>query len=465
LLIAFFAIIIWYYTQSQWVSDICYNVVVMAGISTVLFNANPLLRFDGYYLLSDVLGIVNLYGKGQAWFGDRLRHLMFGFPLDQDICSKSELRLVATYGLCSFAWRIILSASLLLVASTLLGGAGLVLAAIGGVFWIWMPLTQNIKKVQMAAQSHPINRTRMAFVTAAFSGLVLFCFVGWQAPAVTRAPAIIQFRDEQIIRAAADGFVREINVNDCQAVKQGQLLVRLENPELVHELRVLTQSFESAKIQSRIHSQRDEISLQQSQLAKIGSIQQQIDEMETKVSQLNILAPFDGVVYRRDLANMLGSFVRQGDVIMHFADPQSKQILTSIDQEQIKSVRSRQELPVRFDFAGLKIITANWHSIEPRASDIPIDPAMTAAAGGVLPVRHAGAEEESGEEQESNYRLIHPRFTGKSDLNPQLSTQLVAGQRGTAFLSGRNVSLGGYFLLKCKVWIRQKLLTATQTGY
>ena len=464
LFLAFIAIIIWFYSSSGWLSDISYNIVIMAGISTVLFNANPLMRFDGYYLLSDSLGIVNLYGKGQNWFGDRLRHFIFGFPLDQNICAKSELKLVATYGICSFVWRILLSVSLLLVASTLLGGAGLALAVIGGVFWIWLPLVQNLRKIQTAAQSHPVNRKRMGIVATGFTGLILCFFVGLKAPGVTQAPAIVQFKDEKVLRAASDGFIREIHVVDAQAVAEGTVLLRIENPELIHELNELKQSSIAANIQARIHRQRGEISLQQSLQIKVNSLQQQIEEMEEKVAQLNVTAPFDGVIYKRGLANLTGSFVKQGDAILRFADPRQKIILTSIDQQQIKSVKSAQYRPVRFLFSGVNVLSAKLDSIEPRASDLPIDPSLTAAAGGSLPVRPSG-NEQTGQDTDSEFRLINPRFTGKSALESGLSSRLQAGQRGTAFLHGREVSLGGFFVLKSKAWIRAKLRTATQSGF
>lgn len=464
LLVAFLAIVVWYYTKSPWLSDLCYNVVVMAGISTVLFNANPLLRFDGYYLLADLLGIVNLYGKGQTWFNDRIRNFMFGFPLNPDVCPKQELRLVAAYGLCSFAWRVVLSISLLLVASTLLSGAGLVLAAIGGVFWVWMPISRNIQQIRATASETPIDRKRLGLFLTGCSLLVFIGFFGMQAPAVSRAPAIVQFKDERVLRAASDGFVRAIHVRDGQAVAAGQLLVRIENPELVQELDALQQGLESARIQARIHRQRSELSLQQAEQAKAESLQQQIEEMEIQVDALNLVAPFDGVVFQRDLFNMRGKFVKQGDVILHFADPNAKQILTSIDQEQIKAVKSQMDRAVRFTFPGVRTINASLTSIDPRATDVPIDTALTAAAGGPLAVQQASADDSAGG-SDDDYRLVHPRFTGKSRLNTDLSGQLIAGQRGTAFLCGRNVSVGGYFVLKCKEWIRGKLKSATQGGF
>ena len=133
----------------------------------------------------------------------------------------------------------------------------------------------------------------------------------------------------------------------------------------------------------------------------------------------------------------------------------------SIDEEQFKTVQIKCKTPVRFIFSGVEIVSSQLDSIDPQASDVPIDPSMTAYAGGELAVRQAeNASEEPGTDV---YRLVYPQFVGKSELGPAASKSLQAGQLGTAFLHGRKVSLGGYFLLRFKNWIRNKLTTGTKS--
>jgi len=64
LAIAAIAAIVWSETDSGWLNNLCYNAVVMAGFTTLVFNANPLMKFDGYYILSDALSLPNLYTNG-----------------------------------------------------------------------------------------------------------------------------------------------------------------------------------------------------------------------------------------------------------------------------------------------------------------------------------------------------------------------------------------------------------------
>ncbi len=463
LLVAFIAVLVWATTPDGWTRDLAYNVVVMAGISTILFNANPLIRFDGYYLFSDAVGIVNLYGKGQAWLGDRMRHFIFGFPRDPHVCPPGERRIVALYGICSFVWRILLSASLLLAASTLLGGAGLVLAAMGSFFWVVMPVVQSLRRVRLHAARHSVRPLRLAVVTTATTLLLLASFLWIEAPATTSVPAIVQFRDERVLRAAADGFVSQVAVRDGQSVVAGQLLVQLNNPDLQQELVALQRARDASRVQIRIHRQRREIALQQSEQARLESLERQIQEKQVQLGHMEIRAPVDSVVFARGIENLEGSFVRQGDIILRCAHPDHKQVLVSIDQQQVQSVRSRIREPVRLVFSGCPVMATRLRTIDPRATDIPPDLSLTAVAGGPLRVRSGGQANEQDEENH-NYRLLAPRFSGHCDLPPGTARTLAVGQRGTALVYGRTISLGGYVVSGCQQWIRKKLHAANPDG-
>ncbi len=67
LAIAAFCSIVWSRTGNAWIEHFCYNTIVMASIATIVINANPLMKFDGYYILSDMLDLPNLYSNGQSY--------------------------------------------------------------------------------------------------------------------------------------------------------------------------------------------------------------------------------------------------------------------------------------------------------------------------------------------------------------------------------------------------------------
>ena len=462
LLIAFAAALVWARSDTGMVAEIAYNIVVMAGISTVLFNANPLIRFDGYYILSDILGVVNLYPKGQMWFNDRIRNLLFGFARSETICPRGELLYVGLYGSISFIWRIMLSLSLLLVASTFFDGAGLILALIGGVFWIGLPLFKNLQQIVKTASSQKIKWRRFSFCLAVIGVGVTSIFFWIQAPALTRAPVIVQFQDEHVLRAATDGFVSDIRVRNGQWVKQGEPLIVLTNPQLDLELEDLTLAAETARITARIHQQKKQLSLYQAEKNRLLTIGSQIEEIQGQIAQQTLRAPIDGVVYQRGLKNLKESFVHQGDPILRIANPSAKELLVSLDQNQIKTFRANMDSPIRVAFAGLPLMTTAMTTVEPRASDSLAHPSMGANAGGPLQVRPF--QEDSTSSSESGFRLIKPRFTAKLQLADDSANELWSGQLGTAFVKGQDHSFGGYLYERCRQWVQTTLKSAAQSG-
>ncbi len=77
LVVASLATFLWGYTDSKALDQFLYNVIVMASLSTVLFNANPLMRFDGYFILSDLIEIPNLYSEGSKSLKRLTNHLLW----------------------------------------------------------------------------------------------------------------------------------------------------------------------------------------------------------------------------------------------------------------------------------------------------------------------------------------------------------------------------------------------------
>jgi putative peptide zinc metalloprotease protein len=457
--LAFIAVFVWNSSLDTTFRDLAYNIIVMAGISTVLFNANPLIRFDGYYILSDLTGIVNLYSKGQAWLGNRFRHLVFGFPRDDSICPRSELRLVRVYAVCSFFWRTTLSISLLLAASAMLGGFGLLFAAVGAVFWIGLPFWNHLKRLQFTASQYPVNWKRFLAAATVTVLFVLACFVWIQAPAITSVPALVQYRDEHIARAVADGFIHQVLVEDGQQVTCGQLLVRLVNPDMQQELVDLQRSLDAAEVQERIHRQRQEIALQQAEQATVESLRQQILEQQAQLAAMEIRAPLNGIVLARGIESRQGSFVKRGEIVLRCVDPDAKKVLLSIDQQQAESVRGKPGQTVRLLFPGSPVVATRIRMLDPRATDIPSELALTAAEGGPLPVRPV-QEAASATDASTRYRLIAPRFDAECDVPFQSASMVSSGQRGVALVRGRNLSLGGYVVHCCQQWIRKKLESA-----
>ena len=133
------AALVWCFTSPGTLNDLCFNLLFMAGVGTLLFNANPLMRFDGYYILSDLLGLPNLAGLGRMGLADLARRWLLGLPSRRLHLTRRERLFVTGYGLASWGWNLMVAASLIVGATLLLHGAGSVLAVAAVVLWWGLP--------------------------------------------------------------------------------------------------------------------------------------------------------------------------------------------------------------------------------------------------------------------------------------------------------------------------------------
>lgn len=460
LFISFLAFILWAQTTGV-VANIAFNVFLMSSVTTILFNANPLMRFDGYFLLSDLLKIPNLYSKGTKWFGDRIKSLAFGVPRTSNICNDSELRRVAIYGSLAFFWKISISISLIIGASVLFHGLGLILSAIGVALWFGVPIYNQFKSLFGANAKHRVNPYRFAFSVCVIALFGFSMFWILKAPAIKSAPAIVQFADETLLRADASGFVSQLLVTDGQAVTKGQCLIVLDNPTLTNEVVELERLAGEAKVQYRIYKKQKKLSLAMTELKKHEELNQQLAEKQAEANGLQVTAPFDGFVFQRNLDNMIGSFAKRGDPLISIAQRQTKEVVVSIDQQDLESIEGNEGELLRVVMPGLSVFRSKLIRVNPRASEIPTHPSLCAQAGGPLNVRPAIT---GGNSEEPQVELLSPRFNVFLELDPESSKRLQSGQRGRAFFSTCEQSLGSYLYLAVADWLEAKIEIATQTA-
>ena len=461
LFISFLALITWTRTTGI-IADVAFHVFIMSSVTTILFNANPLMRFDGYFLLSDLLCVPNLYTKGTKWFGDRLNSLFFGLPKTPNLCGAHERRRVAIYGCLAYFWKFSISISLIIGAGVLFHGAGLILSAVGVALWIGLPIYKNLQSVFGPTAKHPVRPIRIGIscIFVALIGISFFSIL--KAPATKSSPAIVQFADETVIRAAANGFIEQLMVKDGDEVKAGQVLVRLSNPNLKNEVVELERLAEEALTQSRIYKKQNELAQAMAEIKKYEELSSQVIEKREQAAGLNVEAPFDGFVFQRNLEHKIGSFAKRGDPILNVAQRQTKEIVVSIDQRDLESIEGNEGEMLRVVLPGMRVFNSKLVRVIPRASDIPTHPTLCAQAGGPLPVRPVVGN--SGNQDEPSLELMSPRFNVFLELDSDTSSQLHSGQRGRAFYSTCQQSLGSYFYLAARDWLEHKIELATQTA-
>lgn len=459
LFISFIAMVVWANTSLPWLRDLCFNIFFLSSVTTVLFNANPLMRFDGYYMLSDALNIPNMYTKGLKWFGDRLKWLLFGTPRTTGICPPEEFQIVRAYGLAAFCWKVLISFSLLISASVLLYGVGLILALVGAVLWLAVPIYRFFQST-FASPTPNYRLHRVAFSAVTIASVFIALFTVLHGPARKSAPAIVQFENEQIMRANGDGFLQQIHVRDGQYVQAGELLVELRNDELQTEVANLKRQIRESEIKARIHSKSSELAKAQAEVQQRASLSSQLAEKQQQLANLKLVAPIDGYIFQRNLSNRKGEYVRRGDQILTLSQTNSRKILVSIDQEDLESIQSDELSALKVLIPGERSFRAKLTKVNARVSDRPSIPAFCASYGGPLAVEPIlGSEDPNGDK----FRLLSPRFDIELQVNQETGKRLSSGQMGRAFFATKRQSLGAYLYLKTRDWFQRQYQQATLT--
>ena len=454
--IAFIAIVVWSNLEPGVFSDVCHQLIIMASVTTLLFNANPLMRFDGYFVLSDLLNIVNLYPKGQAWVIYAFKKVCLGLPAAV-IWETSETKTIAIYGIFTFLWRMLLSVSIILAASMLWNGIGLVFATIAGILWFALPLWRFVSTTVANARHHSIKPLRLMATIALCAALIFSCIAWFKSPKMIAAPAIVQFSNEKLVRSATGGFVDKIHIQNGSAVSAGQVLFELRNEDIESEIEQLKTQLAQSEIQSRVFSQKGELASSQAETMLQQSLKKRLEQMQKQRDLLTVRAPIDGYAYRRSLENLLGSFVKQGDLLITVFDSNKKEVVVSISQNDLQSIRNAKGQTAKLLFPSVNVINGTIKSVTPRATDIPIHPSLCSNAGGPLPVRVASDQDDRHQEDDPDYRLLNPRFDAKVQIGAEVSEILGTGQRGTALLKAHQTSFASYTYQRVKRWLTSKI--------
>lgn len=459
LFISFIAMIVWANSSNQFIQDICFNIFFLSSVTTVLFNANPLMRFDGYYMLTDAVNIPNLYTKGLRWFADRLKSTLFGTPKTKNICPSNELPLVRIYGICAFCWKVLISFSLLIAASVLFYGLGIIMAVGAGLLWLGAPVVRFFKS-SFGGPNPNFSLGRVVFSSFCIVALVASVFTWLGSPAKKSAPAIVQFSQEEVLRAGGDGFIAEIFVTNGQSVKAGERLLSIRNDELSTEVSNLRRSVEESEIQARIHTKARELADAQTVLQNRESLLSQLHEKEEQLENLQLVAPFDGIVSRRNLSNIQGEYYQHGTELLRIASSKSQKVVVSIDQGDLDSIKGREGNTMTVVMPGIPKFQAAITSIESRADVRPKYKAFCASFGGPLPVKNATASADRPNESDQPFQFLSPRFQVELDIDRSEDRDLQCGQIGRVFFESQRQSLGQYLYLETRNWFQKQIKQA-----
>jgi putative peptide zinc metalloprotease protein len=429
LFVAWIAILYWATHMGTAGGLLAHNIILVAGVSSLLFNANPLMRFDGYYVLSDIVQIPNLYFHGLT--SVRRRSKKFWLNIIEP--GEDQPTFVKVYGIGVNLWRILVLCSLGYIAAGMFSGWGLILTIVAAAGWILQPLFAFVERIPSYKEQNPKVISHFLIRLAGvglIGGFVLFG-LSWEKN--INVPGVVLFDEQHSIRTVSEGFVDHILVKEGDLVVPGQLLLELVNKETESSSRELAFELEILDLKRRLaissgtHSELQILDQQRKVLQKRKA------NLDADLDGLKIYAPGTGKLVGHALESLRGTWVNKGAELAQVVSPRNKHLVASVDQDDISSFVGRmgEEVLVDMRDRGLGRFSGHIEKVAPVALLALPHPSMAAIYGGPFDVKPAPSRK-----QEEAFVLFSPRFSVTVQLPDEAKRELRSGQQARVQIKG-----------------------------
>ncbi len=331
LAIAAVAAVVWAHAGAGTLtSAIAYNVLFIASVSTILFNGNPLLRFDGYYILSDVLEIPNLTKRSKDYVYYLVKRYVYRVPRPVSPASSTGERIwLAIYFVASTVYRVFICIAIALFIASFFFIVGLVLLLGVALTWILIPLGKWVKYL---ATNPELNRVRgravvssVVGVGAIIAGLSLI-----PVPDRARAEGVVEPVRLASVYMPEEGFIERIVSREAPAAP-GEALVEARNRELEAELAEQRAVRRVTALRLR-EAMKEEQAVAEVLAEQVQVIDERIARLEARLGALRVTAPLAGTWVPAAEQELEGAWVGRGQALGLVVDESRLVLRVAADQ-------------------------------------------------------------------------------------------------------------------------------------
>ena len=387
LLLASVALFVWLNAESGAVTAVAFNVMLIGGVSTLLFNGNPLLRFDGYYVLADWIEIPNLSGRSTNYLNYLIQRYIYGMREADKVTSLwSERVWFVFYGIAAFIYRMFIMFAIIAYIAGRFFIIGVLLAIWAATTQLLLPIGKGIKFLSGSPKLRT-NRPRALITTFAAIALILGALFLVPFPSYSIVDGVIWPSQQAQVRAGTNGFVTKVATTTDQKVRSGDLMMQLDDPFMRARLELIDTQLAGLEIQRSALIRTDRV--QSALIAEeIDVVQNDRARLVEELEALDIRAPRVGTAVLPNASDLEGSFVAKGNVIGYVvAQRDTQTVRTVVSQNQIDLVRNDTQsvsvMPVEWGAEPIKAIILR--EVPGATQQLPT-PALGTAGGGNVPV-------------------------------------------------------------------------------
>lgn len=380
------AAIVWLNTpEGSFERQIAYYIMLTSGVSTVLFNANPLMRFDGYYILSDLLEVPNLMTRSANMLKYLFQRYVYGLKQARSPSTqRGEQIILIVYGVLSLAYRVLLFVGITLYVLGLFFFVGLFLAVWTAAMWFVLPTGKFIHWLSTSSQLIDHRARAIATTLAMIAGGAML--VGMlPLPDYRRATGVVESPFASGVYQGTDGFVAEAYVQTGDHVKKDDPIVLLSSPDLQaeHDFAVAAISEMEGRLAEAIA--KEDTAGAAAARRSLVSLHDQWTDVKRRLGELVVRSPHDGTIVLNDPHLLVGSYGKQGRAICMVADTAHRRIAITVSQTDADWLfdlpRDQYEVQMRLVSRPSDVVTG--HAVRPvQAAQRRLPHAALSFAGG-----------------------------------------------------------------------------------
>ncbi|MCB1723017.1 MAG: peptidase M50 [Gammaproteobacteria bacterium] len=427
LLLAALATFVWLIVEPGVVRDMALNVMLIGGVSTLFFNGNPLVRFDGYYVLEDLVEIPSLASRSSRYYQYLIKRYLLGIDgARSPVTAKGEKAWFTAYGLLSPLYRLSVTIGIALYLAGTFLIVGIVLAAWAVFMQIMRPLVLSIRFI--ATSPHLEARRIRGVALVAGVVLVVVAVLSLPAPSITRVQGVVWPAANARVVNGVGGFVTDVVAPSGSRVASGDVLLRLDDPELRARRTVLTARLK--ELRNAYAAQRAISRVRAAMVADdMTAVQAELAHAQSQLDQLTVRAGATGRFYVADPRGLDGRWLRQGDLIGYVMTSDAPLVRAVVGQDQIGLLRSRETRAsvVLPDRIGDQVPAFIAREVPAGSSDLP-SAALGALAGGEVAIDARDPEGRTAAEKVFQLELALPAGTPVAGVGERVHVRLDHGR-------------------------------------
>ena len=440
LVIAVVALLLWLNVSDGPLRDLLFSAMLIASVSTLFFNGNPLMRFDAYYVLSDLVEIPDLWKRSREYWAQMLGRMVTGrsaqAPLP--VADFRERAWLLGYGALSWSYWIVVLFGLVLLASHLSPVAGVLLGGWALATVLLLPLQRGLMRLRSGALGGRAGLRATLFLTLT-GGLSLGVLFLLPVPQYSSIQGVVWTPEDARVITGGDCLVKQVGVREGQWVAQGETLLRCDSTEV--DARIREQEAAAREVKALIDGYllNDRVKRRVA-TEKLHTTHEEIRSLREQQARMTVLAPASGYFHTPHGQLLAGLYYPQGALVGHVLKRDRRTVMAVIEQDAIGLFGPDGGKPplVRLHADPGRVIQAADFRVQPGAVQRLPSPALAQPNGGPIVVFDDSAEE---------LRTLYPVYLVEVSI-PAEGDDYRIGERATVRFEHRAAPIG-------QQWLRQ----------